>query len=361
MQSNYFGGVVLEIENRRQYDLVDIIKYLGSVFVVFIHTLTSGFGIQLGAVIGRFAVPFFLIISACFFVDHLVKQESQGVIRKEIIIRYVIRIAKLYFFWLVVNIPFVVFYAVQFFRHSQNNVVLTFVKYIFLCVYNSIPGYGISWYLVTSIFSACVIGFLYNKINNSLMLLLMTPFFLISVFTSTYGHFIRNFDNIEKFRNIYTPATSIFAGLFFFAVGVYVHDELLPILEKIPMRTLTLLLIITLIGVLTEANFAIQRGYTYSINTTDQFFMIVPFAMCIALSCFKFKVNIQHARFWRQASTVTYLSQFIFIFGIKFLSQHFSMEINTYLLAFFTIVGTLILTFFLVIASTKYKWMKLAF
>jgi len=42
-----------------QYDLIDLMKYVGSVFVIFIHTLPTGFGMQLGNIIGRFAVPFF--------------------------------------------------------------------------------------------------------------------------------------------------------------------------------------------------------------------------------------------------------------------------------------------------------------
>ena len=47
------------IRNSKQYDLIDLSKYIGSVFVVFIHTLPDGIGEQLGNVIGRFAVPFF--------------------------------------------------------------------------------------------------------------------------------------------------------------------------------------------------------------------------------------------------------------------------------------------------------------
>lgn len=55
-------------------------------------------------------------------------------------------------------------------------------------------------------------------------------------------------------------------------------------------------------------------------------------------------------------SGVTYLSQFIFIFGIKFVCLHFGIELNQYVLAFLTIIGTFILYLLLDSLEKRYPF-----
>lgn len=336
----------------KQYDLIDLVKYVGSIFVVFIHTLSSGIGMQLGGILGRFAVPFFLIVSAYFF-----KRKLSGMQDVDLQIQYYsLRIFKLYLFWLVVNLPCIAYGTLHFFRESQFSLGKASFIFIIRCLYNAVPGYGISWYLTASIFSAWVLGKLAKRFSSIALVGMTFPFFLVSVFSSMYGVVMRSFSSLDMWCSLFPPANSIFAGLFFFALGMLLFEYRGFWIDGFSIKWILSLAAVSLLGVLLEGNFAIIRHLPYSPGTTDQYFMLVPFVFLLTIICFKVPVKLKHARSLRRASTVTYLSQFIFIWGIKFVCFHFGIELNQYVLAFLTIIGTFILYLLLDSLEKRYPF-----
>lgn len=331
-------------------------KYIGSIFVIFIHTLPTGFGIQLGNITGRFAVPFFLIVSAFFFTRKLNSSKYSN----NMINQYIIRIFKLFIFWFVLNLPIVMYDSLIFFKTHKSFVLL---KYLLTCIFSAVPGYGVSWYLITSMFSAFLLGRLYMKFPSYTLLIYTLPFFLISVITSTYGHFIHSFALLNTFRSAFSPANSIFSGLFFFAIGMYLFDQREFYFHALSLTKSLIITSISFIGMLVEGNLAINYKLPYVTGTTDQFFTLVPFAFFLVVLCFKIPLHLKHAKLYREASTVTYLSQFIFIFGFKFLFLHFNVAINEYLLAVLTILSTSSTFFILYFLESKKNlhWIKYAF
>lgn len=344
--------IVKTIRNSKQYDLIDLSKYIGSVFVVFIHTLPDGIGEQLGNVIGRFAVPFFLIVSAYFYTNKLSKNDEGD--RNRLIIQYVARIFRLYLFWMILNSPFILYNSVNYFRSSTFGIWKTSLLFVLSCVYNAVPGYGISWYLTTSMFSAAILGRLYFK-HSSLSLLFYTlPFFLISVFSSTYGSLIRKMGPIAQLRALFSPANSLFAGLFFFSLGMVLFDHRHFWMVHVSKPVLISITVLALICSIVEANVAIHYNLPYAAGTTDQYFMLFPLSFFLVVLCLKFQVKLLFAKICRKASTVTYLSQFIFIFSIKFFCMKLNLNINQYFLALLTVAGTFIL--FLILNSFEKKF-----
>jgi len=273
---------------------------------------------------------------------------------------YIIRIFKLYLFWLVLNFPFVVYDGFLFFKAHGN---YTLLKYILTCIFSAIPGYGISWYLVTSMFAAFLLGRMYMKFSGFTLSIFTFPFFLVSVFTSTYGSFIHSFVFLNSFISVFFPANSVFSGLFFFALGMYLFERRRIYIQTYSLFRIVGVAVISFIGMVIEGNLAIKNGLTFSVGTTDQFFTLVPFTFFLVVLCFKIPLHLKYAKIFRGASTVTYLSQFIFILGLKFSEIHFNLVINEYLLAMMTICGTFI--FFIILyylQSKKYlSWIRFAF
>ena len=83
-------------------------KFIASAFVFSMHfEALNDFGNAnfLLGLLARWGVPFFFISSAFF----LFSKSENGNITKSTLIKYVQRILKLYLFWFVVNLPYVIY------------------------------------------------------------------------------------------------------------------------------------------------------------------------------------------------------------------------------------------------------------
>ena len=203
----------------KNYDSIDLMKFIACIFVVAIHSAPfQDISPLLNRVIilgiGRIAVPLFFLASAFF----LFKSNEIN------IKKYLKRMGKLYFAWFLISSP------ITFFNHfiiEQEPLLIkcfTFVKCFFFT--STFSG---SWFLASCVFCTCFFYLMekYNILNKGFIITISFLIYIICVSTSAWGKLL--FSLIPDFKTFFDnivfwfakPYISILVGLPYFSFGYY--------------------------------------------------------------------------------------------------------------------------------------------
>lgn len=153
----------LTVDNRKNYDMIDIFKLISAVLVVFIHANDTP-NIHIDLIVksfSRFAVPFFFVVSGFFFKKGLDRANS----KRDYFFKYQKKLILIYIFWALVNIPLQLnTYLNLYSEASTIKILLLMCRRIFLC------GSGFVWYILAMIEAAAVI-YLLDKYKKKRLLI----------------------------------------------------------------------------------------------------------------------------------------------------------------------------------------------
>ena len=342
------------METKRNYDALDLIKFISSIFVISIHSNALGDISPLAnslicGGISRLAVPLFFTCSAFFF--------FKSEVTKEKTVSYCKRILKLYLSWFVVTLPITVYERFIAPEAPFWKSLLTFVQSIFLS--STFSG---SWFLTSCVFCSWLFFFFKKKnVSRAVIVPLCFVVYLFCCFSSGYGNLIERCGlsaEYETYRALFrNPYTSIIVGIPYFALG-----KRIAMCEKknsflFSEKGCTAGLFLSVVLLLTEVYFCRKLSLS---ATTDCYLMLFPCCFFLFSLAVRSKVKIKKAPFLRRLSTVFFFSHFVWLFCFEVFEYLFKLDID----AHFKFLGALVLCFatseiFFALEKTKhFSWVK---
>lgn len=335
---------------------IDIWKFIASLLVVIIHVIPTpesggvkniGFidGIQ---IVARSAVPFYFIASSYFLfgsMNHCPKDDMK------ILKKYIKRILYIYVFWFIVNIPITFYFRYYIYKPRYLNAFVNQIKAFLFS--STFPG---SWYLMASIFSAVVVYYLSKKISPIYLLIILSPFEALCIVATTYGNLIIDSSWYILYCKIFGEAhVTIFAGLFYFALGHFLYENARSI-DKLRMSIFAFLTVSSFIMMYAEYVFAQMHCWYYTMN---RFTFLPFFAGSIFVMVFRIRSETEYSMKLRNISVVIYCTQWIWISFLNVLERIniFFPDIIDYIL----VVGMCCLTGIIMIKISsfeKFRWLK---
>ena len=275
-------------------------KFALSALIVALHTAAlRSFGSEVQfygcQLISRLGVLFFFLASSYLLFSRR-SVEPQERLSPNDIRRFVLRIARLYLFWLVANLPWIAYRRL----YEPGLSILSVLHLIKNALFGS--TFLGSWYLTSTIFSAVVIYLLHKKIPTKGILGITFAVYLFCALSSAYkGPIPDGFWTVVT-RFFVAPYNSILTGLFYFAVGKWAAENRKRI-ELISRRLLWGLFSLFLAAAYGEI---LVLKATRILGETDCFLFLIPLSAVLFLLTLTSKATVKHAVVLRHVSTVTY-------------------------------------------------------
>lgn len=347
------------IGNSKNYNAIDIAKFICSILVVMIHI--APFGVQENTTvfsylnfilqhgICRIAVPLFFMFSGLFLYQKTpLNNFSMNPTKK-----YIINILKLYLIWAIIYFPL----SLDGILKSENGIML-YIRDIFLT-----GAYMHLWYLTALIFAVYLISFLlFAKWSPKKILITSSICYIIGLFGSGYWGFITPLYSIPiigKLIGMYfyifsVTRNGLFFAFFFVALGMFLSEK------KDLLSTKKSLIWFIISTVLMCAETVLLK--TFNIAKT---YDILIFAIPSALFCFIFLTSVKLKdrpvyKKLRELSSLIYYSHMIISFLIAKYVFTGTINIKNNSILFLTTLALTISISLLVlkISKTKIKFLK---
>lgn len=313
-----------EFIEHRNYDAIDLMKFIAALLVVALHTdafydVNHTLYVMVCDGISRLAVPFFFIASAFFL---YLPNRGGGTLSKERSIKYIKRLAVLYASWFIVYIPLTIYNKFYLSSYPLKETIFRYVRSLFFS-----GGFSGGWYLTSCVFCTWLFSVidssnLSKNVKQHLVIGMSAIIYLFCVVTSGYSVLMDRL-NIRKAYDLYEllfcqPYLSIIVGVPYFAIGKYMaaHDDCNP-----PAWVCAVTFVLYIVEMLLVDKFKLG-------GPINHYFLLLP---CVVLLFAKVKrstVKIKYARLLRSFSTVIYLSQFIWIFMMEFIEWVFKITLT---------------------------------
>ena len=286
------------VSTKRSFDSIDIAKFFGSILIFAMHcTVLGEYRIAQKAleIMARWGVPFFFISSAYL----LFRKSEGGNIERKHLLHYLFRIGMLYLCWMIFNIPSI--YIIRLYQKDLTSIStwLTFVK-------NSVVSstFTGSWYLVSCIFSACLVYWLSKRFHTKTILLFTLPLYLLCVLTSVYKGVMP--EQVANILGFLCFPLNIFNGCFYFALGKYISENESKLKEYL---TKTKALILFLAFYLVYVIELLVAKHFNIFASTDVAFSTVALSCALFLFCLQSKIKINNSVLLRKLSIIIYCCQ----------------------------------------------------
>lgn len=212
--------------------------------------------------------------------------------------KYVKRIFFLYVSWLIINSPAIL--ANIYSKVIKGDLPLYwYIKNSFLC--DTFLG---SWFLLSSIFSACILYLLCKRFKCWTILLISFPIYVICVLTSVYGNTLPD-SLMYVLKDVLCFPLNIFGGFFYFSIGKCLADNYERI-NGISKMSSCFFVAISYIVYCVEVVIAKKLDYLYS---TDFSFSIAILGVSFVLLGITCGIKISNHLLLRKMSTIIYCAQ----------------------------------------------------
>lgn len=197
------------MSHRRKIDgkengIVDILKFIMSLFVVAIHTDPfNNNNLYINPVI-RVAVPFFFLISAYFYFERLNECENYGE-KLNHLKKYCLRLILLYIGWMVILMPYILLLRSYFTEGFMYGIVRLARSFIFGSTF------GASWYLMATIIATIIVTILVIHTSEKVRYLFSIFSAIVIVVTACISNYSLLFGNgmrLMKLNELYRLITN---------------------------------------------------------------------------------------------------------------------------------------------------------
>ncbi len=310
------------MESGRNYNALDAMKFVASLFVVGIHVHPfgdfSGKADYLFIVLARFAVPFFFVTSGFLLFKRLKSEENPNRYLKS----YVMRILKMYLFWFIVDLPMT--YARKLQPLGGDNAGAKILEFCKNAVFTS--TFRGSWFLMATIYGVLLVWLLSKKFGNRTLLGLGLLLYGLCILTSAYEGIFKESGAWQVYR-VYRELTGGAAynrwpaGFLFLALGKWFADneQRLPISRK----TAFFGCIISVYLMMLEMTCLKGREI---VGASDCFMTLIPLTVFLfALLLHTQLPDDSLYRKMRAASTVTFYAHFMLLFLFEGMKNRFGI------------------------------------
>ena len=284
----------------KEYNTIDILKFVLSLFVLVIHSEIDKTFIS---PLLRIAVPsFFLISSSLFFSKISTLPDAKS--KNHALKRLVKRNTYLYLFWVILQIPIQLtayHYPISFSLHG----IWTAIKAVFLIIFYH--GFTGSWYIVALVIGTVIIYFCSKKISAGWLVLLTLPIYVMCCFSTNYRGLFSSESFVMQFLNTFeavtqrSPHVTLLCALPWIAIGNYFVTY--PI--RIKTSALGILLACFAALIAAERYWVLLHNWSYADDCYFTLILLCP-ALLFLLSQHQFSF---HSRFrFREMSTLVYVT-----------------------------------------------------
>lgn len=335
----------------KNYNGIDLCKYLMAFFVVAIHThpldrVTNDFIITIYTTIVSFAVPFFFITTGFLL---FIKMKGNYYDKDNIlrIKKYIKKTVRLYLIWTIVYMPLTIYgYIVDGKSISYN--ILEFIRGLFFIGehFYSWP----LWYLLSIIVSLSII-YIFLKLNMSeknIIIISIVVFFganLMTYLTSITGQLSGILLIIVKLFEGVFGTGRLFTGLAYISIGMYIAKRDIDVKKH-------LIILMVFLG------FA---GNCLLPDVIKEFALLIAVSSLFLLALFTSLKDSKYFYNLRKTSSVMYFTHMIFFFLYSYIVR----DIGYYGVDAFiaTVLSTSLLAQIVIILERKsnMKWLKYLF
>lgn len=343
------------------YPLIDIVKLIGAVMIIFLHTevlrsLSSPLQTMFRNTVLTTAVPFFFTASGFFFFKKINAAES-GEKRVKIFSAAEKRIIGLY---LIYSAVYLVFVIISWVRNGFT--AMSVLKYVWRFFF--VGSYSTIWYLLALIVATALAYLLYTAWGLKVSVIVASVFYLVGTLMSSYCALAQKIpflaSAIQSYNGLFeTVKNGLFFGLIFVLLGaVLARKE-----KKGKISTSLLLCAVSFAALVAEA--VVQYKFGWATGGVDLKIMLVPFTYFLFIFLFRLgdkynsdKFLSSHEKLWkhfRKLSTLMFLTQRIpiSIFELTGISG-----MNTIVYTALVLASTLVISEIIIFASEKVHFMK---
>lgn len=308
------------MSHRRKIDgkengIVDILKFIMSLFVVAIHTDPfNNNNLYINPVI-RVAVPFFFLISAYFYFERLNECENYGE-KLNHLKKYCLRLILLYIGWMVILMPYILLLRSYFTEGFMYGIVRLARSFIFGSTF------GASWYLMATIIATIIVTILVIHTSEKVRYLFSIFSAIVIVVTACISNYSLLFGNgmrLMKLNELYRLITNTDYYVSFPIAICFVWLGYLLSVKKAWIEHISSKICVCALAFfigcayLEQYEIVLWGGYT----SGDYYFMTLPITLSIVLLCLKNSVSIKVGKTLRKSSVVIYCSHMGLIFILK--------------------------------------------
>ena len=315
----------------RQYDGVDLVKFLCALLVIMLHTsilrdvnplLHAG----IRDYIGRLAVPFFFTAAGYF----LFRKTDEHSFDKAVPLRYAGRILRMYLIWTVIYAPLSLMELSDLYAHP----VLEWIHYFLFA--GSFPHL---WYLRATVVATLILTFLMCKrVPLKDILTAAAGLYILGLIPYAYTGLLKRapllWNTFEAYERVFiTTRNGLFEGFPFMSLGMWLAYR------PLRMRSRTILAgsLLSFLLLLIEAAVIYKMRWASKTDT----YLFLPAA---TFFLFVFSAHMELApgrsyRYLRSLSTVVYLTHMAFVRlakkGCAYLAWRLKLPVNHSLIIFF--------------------------
>lgn len=312
---------------------LDILKLIMAFMVVGLHAGFLGEVTELGEYITtnglfRLAVPIFFIISGFYFYQTL--QAKQ-------LLKWLNRVLLLYLIWMLLYCYF----------------WLMTEDFSFVGSYQSIKtmiiGYHHLWYL-PGLLGAALVTVLFRNLPLALIIFSILLTFFIGVFIQYAGNYAYFQDDLavtKLFNQHWVHRNAVFLAYPFFCCGYLLNKYALY--NKIPQKYAVIITISSLLALILESY--INYYHPLRKGGFDNYISLI--LLCPAIFICFIKLNIMASN--KNISTYSSAIYFVHPLVLFFLNKY--LDIDHTLLTIFGIIGTLVLSYLVIKANNRIKYL----
>lgn len=339
-------NIRLNIQDKQQYELTDIIKFICAIFVIGIHTnimsnSQNTFEWYVLHILFRISVPFFFMSSGFLFGKKYFTNKEK---LKEICLKQEKRLLIPFIFWMLISLPYKIITT-----EGENifAIVLNIVKQVIFY------PWGALWFILALMISIGIEYIFLKKGKQKYTIFLVPILFGIALLGNSY-YFILENTPLKNIMDAYlklciSTRNGIFVGFPLFTVGVYMAKKEETILQMSKIKLYSFL-ILTLLIQICEVTFIRKHNYIddHSIFITTIFVIAIILSICVKYRNIKFrKVN---TKLLRNLSTGIYFMHRPIISYISLLN----LNIGRWYVFFIVITISILLWFVLYKINNKY-------
>lgn len=292
------------LAEKNRYDLINFWKFISSLLVVAIHTVTRQQDLGYFIVVSsRIAVPFFFICSGYFLHNKLYENNKDQ--RRKDIYKYIKNIFSIYFLWSIIYLIFN--YDIYFGHINIIKEIILFIRcFLFMAIRDHL------WYLSALCFSVYLLYILICKLKFKFEYVCIISI-LLYIFSLSADLYYGLIDNtiFSKLINVYIYFfgevwNSFMQGLIFIVMGIGIKKYTFANKIKRPIIVVLIFYVLFIIEHFTVRYFNIARD-----NNTSIFLLVLAPYIFITLlryeSKYDFKWIQKYSNIFKDISLTIYL------------------------------------------------------
>lgn len=346
----------------KQYKSLDLAKFISAILIIVLHTapfasyskiLTFGFR----NIITVIAVPFFFLTSGFLAfkkIDALDKDK-----RGAYVFQYLKRIAVMYLIWTAVYFVFVVIKWTR-----SDFTIFSVLEYIKDFFFEG--SYSTIWFLPALFGAILIVYLLHKRLSYTAIFTIFCFVYLFTLGGSSYYGLVTDVPFIKAVYDAYysffdSIKNAVCFGGIFISMGAMVSEREEAITKSTTAKKAIVPVIICALVLAVEEFLVAYFGWND--RGVDTVIMLVPFTYFFVrfLLCWNVKISDAACVAMRKYSILMFLTQRIPLSIMTLFFADTVLVQNSMLYFIFILITTLLISFIILWASKKIKWLGLAY